>query len=99
MRLFVCSFLQAANRDFYDRRVADLVGATGGRLRAVPARSAHITHAFLGETDAALLDDIRKAVESVAAQHAAIPIRLGPRAILFARRSRRAGSYTILRVP
>jgi 2'-5' RNA ligase len=85
MRLFVCSLLQAENQDFYDRRVADLVGVTGGRLRPAPRGSAHVTYAFLGETDAAFLDGIRAAVGSVGAFYGHIPIRLGPPAILFAR--------------
>jgi 2'-5' RNA ligase len=85
MRLFVCSLLQSANQDFYDRRVADLVGATGGRLRPIPQGSAHITYAFLGETDPTLVGAIRAAVESVAAHYTSTAIRLGPAAILFAR--------------
>jgi 2'-5' RNA ligase len=85
MRLFVCSLLQAANQDFYDQRVADLVGGTGDRLRPIPQGSAHITYAFLGETDPILLDAIRVAVGHVGPHYAPIPIRLGPPAILFAR--------------
>jgi 2'-5' RNA ligase len=85
MRLFVCSLLQGANQDFYDRRVEDLVDVTRGRLRPVPRGSVHLTHAFLGETDAALLDEIRAAAGSAGAHYASISIRLGPPAILFAR--------------
>jgi len=85
MRLFVCSLLSAENQDFYDRRVADLVAAGRGALRPIPKRSAHLTHAFLGETDAGRLDDIRAAVGTVAEHYALMPVRLGPPAILFAR--------------
>jgi 2'-5' RNA ligase len=85
MRLFVCSLLQPANQDFYDRRVAELVCATGGRLRPIPQNSAHITYAFLGETDPTLVDDIRAVLESVAVHYTPTAIRLGPPAVLFAR--------------
>jgi 2'-5' RNA ligase len=85
MRLFVCSLLEAGNQDFYDGRVAEFVAASRGSLRPVPKRSAHLTHAFLGEVDAGRLDDIRTAVESASKQRAAVPIRLGPPAIVFAR--------------
>lgn len=85
MRLFVCSLLNAGNQAFYDRHVADLARAAGGRLRPIPQGSAHLTYTFLGETDDARVEGIPSALESIGGHYAAIPVRFGSPAILFAR--------------
>lgn len=49
MRLFVASALPSDDGVVYARLVDQLAGTTGVAVRPVPERSAHITHAFLGE--------------------------------------------------
>lgn len=86
MRLFVCSFLGDDAQEFYRKHFAEPVATSGGVLRGIPPRSAHITHAFMGyvpaETPLAVIVDV---LAAVTARHGAIPIRLGPPAVQYAR--------------
>jgi 2'-5' RNA ligase len=85
MRLFVCSFLADDEQDFYRRHFAEPIAASGGLLRRIPAGSAHITYAFMAYVPDASLPLIVDCVAAVAARHDAIPTKLGPPAIQFAR--------------
>jgi 2'-5' RNA ligase len=66
MRLFVATFLGSENRAYYDRWLQRLAEHTGGLLRPIPPSTAHLTHVFIGEADAAVVagvaDDLRRAV-------------------------------------
>jgi 2'-5' RNA ligase len=85
MRLFVCSFLGDDAQEFYRRHFAEPIAASGGLLRSIPPRSAHITYAFMGDVPDASLASIADAVATVAARHDAIRIRLGAPEIQYAR--------------
>jgi 2'-5' RNA ligase len=85
MRLFVCSFLGDDAQEFYRRHLAEPIASSGGVLRSIPPRSAHITYAFMGDVPDASLAAIAEAVAMVAARHDAVVIRLGPPAIQYAR--------------
>jgi 2'-5' RNA ligase len=85
MRLFVCSFLGDDAQELYRRQFAEPIAASGGQLRGIPPRSAHITYAFMGDVAEISLAAIADAVAAVAARHDAIAIRLGPPAIQYAR--------------
>jgi 2'-5' RNA ligase len=85
MRLFVCSFLGDDAQEFYRRHFAEPIAASGGVLRSIPPRSAHITYAFMGDVPDASLAGIAEAVAIVAARHDAVAIRLGPPEIQYAR--------------
>jgi RNA 2',3'-cyclic 3'-phosphodiesterase len=85
MRLFVCSFLGDDAQEFYRRHFAEPIAASGGVLRSIPPRSAHITYAFMGDVADESFAEIVEAVGSVAAGHEPIAIRLGAPAIEYAR--------------
>jgi len=85
VRLFVCSLLGDDAQELYRRHFAETIAASGGLLRSIPPRSAHITYAFLGDVPDAALAAIADAVGVVAARHDAIAITLGPPDIQFAR--------------
>jgi 2'-5' RNA ligase len=85
MRLFVCSFLGDDAQEFYRRHFAEPIAESGGLLRSIPARSAHITYAFMGDVADASLAPIAEAVATAAARHDTIAVRLGPPAIQYAR--------------
>jgi 2'-5' RNA ligase len=85
MRLFVCSFLGDDAQEFYRRHFAEPIAASGGLLRSIPPRSAHITYAFMGDVPDASLASIADTVATVAARHDAIALRLGPPEIQYAR--------------
>jgi hypothetical protein len=78
MRLFVCSFLGDDAQELYRRQFAEPIAASGGLLRGIPPRSAHITYAFMGDVAEISLAAIADAVAAVAARHDAIAIRLDP---------------------
>jgi 2'-5' RNA ligase len=89
VRIFIGTLLSAANQDVSDRLSARIVGACPGVVRRVPPRSAHITHAFLGEVDEALVNigiaDLREFLRSLAP----VPFRLGRPEVLRAGREPR----------
>jgi 2'-5' RNA ligase len=85
LRLFVCTWLDAANQAFFGRQVADLVATSRGTLRAVPRDSAHITYSFLGHVDDGALLHIVEVVRAVTARQPPFAIELGPPSILYAR--------------
>jgi 2'-5' RNA ligase len=82
MRLFAASFLPAAKADFYDHLIAQIVAQYPDALRSIPIRSAHFTHAFLGElTDLSPTDPARD-IENAIAGRPSIAIELGPPTVL-----------------
>ena len=64
MRLFLGTFLNAANQAFYHRLVRVLVNRHGNVLRAIPADSAHITYAFISELHETLVGGLLSATSA-----------------------------------
>jgi 2'-5' RNA ligase len=89
MRLFVCSLLGDDAQEFYRRHFAEPIAMSRGLLRGIPQASAHITYAFMGDVPDTSPSLIADALATVAARHDAIPIRLGPPEIQYARREAR----------
>jgi len=78
MRLFLASFLPAADAEYYDHQVAALRARYPGALRSVPTGSAHFTHAFLGEVTDLSPIDLAADIENATAGRRSIAIELGP---------------------
>lgn len=89
MRLFVCSFLGEDAQTFYERLLADPIATSGGLLRNIPPRSAHITYAFMASVDEHGLGEIVEAVSASVTQHDPIAIQLDTPRIQYARREAR----------
>ena len=89
MRAFIGTFLSAANQGVAEAFGAWLADASVGVLRPVPPRSAHITHAFLGDVDDALLDAVTADLQELLRSVASVPFRLGRPEILRAGREPR----------
>jgi 2'-5' RNA ligase len=90
MRLFVASALPSADGTFYARVVDHLAMKTGVAIRPVPAGSAHITHAFLGEVAD---DDVARVVRAMRGALEGKPVldvELGAPDVLMARSGPRA---------
>jgi 2'-5' RNA ligase len=88
MRLFYASFLDSANMLAYESLVTEISTAVPGVIRPIPARSHHLTMAFLGEIGDEDLDQSLQALESTASSQAFDFFLTRPR-ILYARRSPR----------
>jgi 2'-5' RNA ligase len=88
MRLFIASWLSPANVEFYQRTIGAVVARSHGLLRAIPANSAHITLAFLGEVDDATAPGIAPAIAAVTAGRPAIAIELAPPRVMSGGRGR-----------
>jgi 2'-5' RNA ligase len=78
MRLFVASFLPAADADRYDCLIATLVAQYPDAVRPIPTGSAHFTHAFLGEVVGLSPVDLAEDIENATAGRPRIAIELGP---------------------
>jgi 2'-5' RNA ligase len=89
MRLFVGSFVSPENLAFYDAYVQDLVRRASGSLKPIPARSAHVTHAFLGDVTGVAARRVARLVADVAERTTAVAVRFGAPSILYARREAR----------
>ena len=85
MRLFYASFLSSENVSFYESLVAGLMAEVPGALRPVPAKSQHLTLAFIGETSE---QDVDKCVDvlAVVKRFGPISISLDPPRILSSRK-------------
>jgi 2'-5' RNA ligase len=88
MRLFVACLLSPANRTYYQQTIGGIVAHSQGLLRAIPADSAHITLAFLGEVDDAAAPKIVPAIASVTAGRPPIDIALAPARVMSGGRGR-----------
>jgi RNA 2',3'-cyclic 3'-phosphodiesterase len=89
VRAFIGTFLSSANQgvsDAFGRRLAD---ASLSLLRPVPPRSAHITHAFLGDVDDALVEVVIGNLLDLLRSIAPVPFRLGRPELLRAGREPR----------
>lgn len=84
MRVFVCTMLPPALQERCASVIAVLGPASGGRLRPVPAASAHLTYAFIGALPDDGLDDLVAVMQESARRHGSLAVRLGPPAILHA---------------
>ena len=88
MRLFYASFLDSENMLGYETLVAEISQLAPGAIRPIPARSHHLTMAFLGEVPEG---DLNKCLEALAAMEDSKPFDFSlarPR-ILYARRTPR----------
>ncbi len=86
MRLFVASFLPPDDLVFYDAVVAVLVARDGDALRAIPRRSAHVTHAFLGEVRDTDVAGLTAAIAGALDGQPAANVQIGAPVLLRARR-------------
>src|SRR5690349_16576780 len=77
MRLFVGSFLEPANQDYFGGAIADLIERHPQTLRAIPSRSAHLTYAFCGETGTRTAEDCAAAIRPALSRHDPIDIQIG----------------------
>lgn len=84
MRLFIGTFLGNGAQVFYRHLVEGLVREHGRVLRAVPAGSLHLTHAFGAAVPDERLPDVRAAAADVAGRFAPIAIALDAPRALFA---------------
>jgi 2'-5' RNA ligase len=82
MRLFLATFLDASNQQWYRQLIQDVGAAHSGLLRHVPDGSIHVTYAFIADADAHLIDDLVGAMTSVTSHHRAIAVTLGPPRVL-----------------
>jgi 2'-5' RNA ligase len=82
LRLFVASFLPAVDAEYYDRLMAAMVAQYPDTLRPIPIRSAHFTHAFLGEVTDPSPIDLAQDIENAIAGRRRIAIELGPPTVL-----------------
>lgn len=89
MRAFLATFLSVANRDLADAFGAWAKDATGGAVRTVPRRSAHVTHVFLGDIDDALAAEVAGDLTRLMASETPLDFELGAPEILRARREPR----------
>jgi 2'-5' RNA ligase len=76
MRLFACTLLGSDDGARYDSVVRRLVELHGRLLRPIPARSAHVTYAFIAHLEARWLPATVEALESAAG-------RLEPASVAF----------------
>lgn len=74
MRLFIAVNLPPATRDTIYADAAALRAATSA-IRWVAPGALHVTMKFLGEQDERLVEDLRGALEGVAARHAPLDVR------------------------
>ena len=81
MRLFYASYLSVANMRAYRALVDSVIEDVPGVLRSIPAKSHHLTLAFLGEVAESDLDKCLSALTSVE-RMAAFPMMLGQPRIL-----------------
>jgi len=89
VRLFIGTLLGNGAQVFYRRLVDGLVREHGRVLRAVPADSLHLTHAFGAAVPDERLPDVRAAASDVAGRFARIAIALDtPRALCTGRHPR-----------
>lgn len=88
MRVFYASFLESANMLAYESLVTEISAAVPGVIRPIPARTHHLTMAFLGEIENEDLEQYLHALESTASLRAFDYSLAQPR-ILYARRSPR----------
>ena len=88
MRLFYASFLDSQNMRAYEALVAETSQLAPGAIRPIPARSHHLTMAFLGEVPEG---DLNKCLEVLAAveDSRSFDFSLGQPRILYARRTPR----------
>ena len=83
MRAFVCSYLDATHQQ-HGREVVDALNdASGGRLRAVPTDTAHLTYAFIASLPDEHLPGLVQAVTRVAADTPAIAVVIGAPEVLY----------------
>jgi 2'-5' RNA ligase len=97
MRLFVASALPSGDGAGYARLVEHLVIKTGVSIRPVPAGSAHITHAFLGDVRD---DDLASVVDVMTGALGGVPaldVELGVPEVLTARSGPRAVIVPLVR--
>jgi 2'-5' RNA ligase len=83
MRLFVGSHLSAALADSYQRQIGALVSTHRDILRPIPARSAHVTYAFLGTIPDHFVPAIVASLSFVAARAPAVSIHMSLPVVLF----------------
>ena len=88
MRLFVASFLPAADVTFYDEVVATLVMQCPGVLRPIPRGSAHMTHAFLGDVHGTAPEEIAADIARTTSGRSIIDVELGKPTVLGGRQPR-----------
>jgi 2'-5' RNA ligase len=89
VRAFIGTLLSSANQDVSDGFEARVTGESRGILRAIPARSAHVTHVFLGDVDAAVAREVAEDLRGVMALLGAVPFTLGRPEVLRAGRDPR----------
>jgi 2'-5' RNA ligase len=65
--------------------MARVIPASGGALRPIPPRSAHLTYAFVSAAPDDRLDALAAAIAAVAKRHEPFVIRLGTPHVLYAR--------------
>ena len=76
MRVFVGSFVSPSTQDLLDRFVAGLVEPHRHVLRAIPPKTSHFTHAFLGEVDASEVGAILASIGDALTQVRAFGIQI-----------------------
>ena len=76
------TFLNVANQAFYDRLAQQLVTRDRTSLRAIPAGSAHVTYAFVGEFADDALDRLAALTSAVAERHHVFEIELATPGVL-----------------
>ena len=89
MRAFVCSYLDDGSQRECGAIVARLVSASGGRLRSIPAATAHLTYAFIAALPEPALPSLQHAIERAAAAARRLTATLGPPTILYGGREAR----------
>jgi 2'-5' RNA ligase len=82
MRAFIGTLLSEANQDMAEAFAAKLVRKSGGVLRPVPLRSAHVTHVFLGDVDEPLARFVIRDLQQLMTSLAPVPFRLGEPEVL-----------------
>jgi len=78
VRLFIGTPLNAENQSFYRGLIGSLVRHHAGILRSIPKDSAHLTYLFSPDADERSLESLVALVTSVAANHRAIDVLIGP---------------------
>ncbi len=90
MRLFVAGMVPAALASSWETQIQRLVEKTGRVVRPVPAGSAHLTLAFLGDVDESAVAAIAAAMRTAAAMQAPLELTFSPPSVLMVRREPRA---------
>jgi 2'-5' RNA ligase len=83
MRAFACSYLDEALQPDVRRVIDTLVAASQGRLRSIPADTAHLTYAFVATLPDVALSEAIAGLQALVRQAPPLDIVLGAPDVLY----------------